>query len=59
MNNTAIYNTYQEAKVNRKTWIEDGVTKQQFPPYHDYINGVDYGDMNPQVDSLGIMINGK
>ena len=56
MNNTKIYDTYEDAKKNAKRWTQDGNLYVQYPPYHDYVNGKDFGDLNPQPENLGSML---
>jgi len=46
------YNTYREAQANAVTFRKDGKTYIQYPPYHDFIEGKDYGDLSPKPDLI-------
>jgi len=43
-----ICESYEEAKKNRREFKKDGKTYSIVPPYKDIIDGVDYGEKNPQ-----------
>lgn len=53
-----IYSTYKEAKDHRKEFKKDGKTYSIIPPYHDFIDGVDYGELNPQPILLPAVLDG-
>lgn len=54
-----IYATYNEAKQNAVEYTDaDGKNWVQYPPYHDYIDGVDYGDLKPEPFLLPAMLVG-
>ena len=58
-NNMKTCQTRAEAKQNALRWTdEDGKSWVQYPPYHDYIDGVDYGEMNPEPILLPAMLVG-
>jgi len=56
MNTMKIYNTYREAKANAVTFRKNGKTYVQYPPYHDFIEGKDYGDLSPKPDLVPAML---
>jgi hypothetical protein len=51
-----IYNTFAEAKQNATEYTKDGKNWIQYPPYHDYIEGIDYGDLAPEPTLLPAML---
>lgn len=54
-----IQNTFSEAKQNAVRYTDkDGKNWIQYPPYHDYIEGVDYGDLDPRPILLPAMLVG-
>ena len=54
-----IQNSFTEAKKNSVTYTDkDGKNWIQYPPYHDFIEGVDYGDLDPEPILLPAMLVG-
>ena len=59
INTMKIYDTYKEAKQNAVEYTDkDGKNWIQYPPYHDYIEGVDYGDLDPKPTLLPAILVG-
>jgi hypothetical protein len=59
INTMKVCETYAEAKQNAVSYTdEDGKNWIQYPPYHDYIEGVDYGDLNPEPILMPAMLVG-
>ena len=54
-----ICETYEEAKKHRREFVKDGLTYSIVPPYKDIIEGVDYGEKDPQPVLMPAMIVGK